>query len=131
MAYLVPWHHFFNKSFLSYDFLQNGNYLVLSFICYLGDMLDAAGGAESSTVTRVRSEWKRSRELLPLLTTKAKILNFGYLIFFWIDITPTNSEEKGFLKNTKNLSANTFFSSKITFSGQNHHLKLVSPVILV
>ena len=34
-------------------------------------MLDAGGGAESSTVTRVRSGWKRFRELLPLLTTKA------------------------------------------------------------
>ena len=39
--------------------------------CYLGDMLDAGGGAESSTVTRVRSGWKKYRELLPLLTTKA------------------------------------------------------------
>ena len=70
MSYLVPWHHFFNKSFLSCDFLQNGNYLVLSFICYLGDILDAGGGAESSTVTRV-SGWKKFRELLSLLTTKA------------------------------------------------------------
>ena len=39
--------------------------------CYLGAMLDAGGGAESSTVTRVRSVWKKFRELLPLLTTKA------------------------------------------------------------
>ena len=28
------------------------------------------GGAESSTITRVRSGWKKIRELLPLLTTK-------------------------------------------------------------
>ena len=34
-------------------------------------MLDAGGGANSSTVTRVRSGWKKFRELLPLLTTKA------------------------------------------------------------
>ena len=33
-------------------------------------MLDAGGGAESSTVTRVRSGWKEFRELLSLLTTK-------------------------------------------------------------
>ena len=31
----------------------------------------SGGGAESSTVTRVRSVWEKFRELLPLLTTKA------------------------------------------------------------
>ena len=41
------------------------------YICYLDDMLNAGGGAESSTGTRVRSGWERFRELLPLLTTKA------------------------------------------------------------
>ena len=34
-------------------------------------ILDAGGGAESSTVTRVRCEWNKFTELLPLLTTKA------------------------------------------------------------
>ena len=33
---------------------------VVDKFCYLGDMLDAGGGAESSTVTRVRSGWKKN-----------------------------------------------------------------------
>ena len=51
--------------------LAGSNLEVVDKFCYLGDMLDAGGGAESSTVTRVRSGWKKFRELLPLLTTKA------------------------------------------------------------
>ena len=47
---------------------------VMDRFCYLGDMLDACGGAESSTITRIRSGWKKFRELLPLLTTKATSL---------------------------------------------------------
>ena len=52
--------------------------------------------------------------------------NFEFWVptFFWIDITPTNSEEKEFLKNNKNSDFSalfylpTAFFSKITFSGQ-------------
>ena len=51
--------------------LAGSNPEVVDKFCYLGDMLDAGGGAESSTVTRVRSGWEKFRELLPLLTTKA------------------------------------------------------------
>ena len=50
--------------------LAGSNLEVVDKFCYLGDMLDAGGGAESSTVTRVRSGWKKFRELLPMLTTK-------------------------------------------------------------
>ena len=49
--------------------LAGSNLEVVDKFCYLGDMLDAGGGAESSTVTRV-SGWKKFREFLPLLTTK-------------------------------------------------------------
>ena len=49
--------------------LAGSNLEVVDKFCYLGDMLDASGGAESSTVTRV-SGWKKFRALLPLLTTK-------------------------------------------------------------
>ena len=38
--------------------------------CYLGDMISADGGAEQSSVTRIRSGWKKFRELLPLLTSR-------------------------------------------------------------
>ena len=51
--------------------LAGSNLEVVDKFCYLGDMLDAGGRAESSTVTRVRSRWEKFRELLPLLTTKA------------------------------------------------------------
>ena len=51
--------------------LAGSNLEVVDKFCYLGDMLDAGDGTESSTVTRVRSGWKKFRELLPLLTTKA------------------------------------------------------------
>ena len=53
--------------------LAGSNLEVVDKFCYLGDMLDAGGSAESSTVTRV-SGWKKFRELLPLLTTKANSL---------------------------------------------------------
>ena len=33
-------------------------------------MLGAGGGAETSTVARIRSGWKKFRELLPLLTSR-------------------------------------------------------------
>ena len=46
--------------------LDGSNQEVVDKFCYLCDMLDAGGGAESSTVTRVRSGWKKFRELLPL-----------------------------------------------------------------
>ena len=41
--------------------LAGSNLEVGDKFCYLGDMLDAGGGAESSTVTRVRSGWKKFR----------------------------------------------------------------------
>ena len=39
--------------------LAGSNLEVVDKFCYLGDMLDAGGGAESSTITRVRSGWKK------------------------------------------------------------------------
>ena len=51
--------------------LARSNLEVVDKFCYLGGMLDAGGGAESSTVTRARNGWKKFKELLPLLTIKA------------------------------------------------------------
>jgi hypothetical protein len=34
-------------------------------------MLDAGGGAECSTITRVKCNWQKLRDLLPLLGSKA------------------------------------------------------------
>ena len=43
---------------------------VVASFCYLGDMLSAAGGGcELSTTTRVKTTWKKFKELLPVLSS--------------------------------------------------------------
>ena len=42
---------------------------VVASFCYLGDMLSAAGGCELSTTTRVKTTWKKFKELLPVLSS--------------------------------------------------------------
>ena len=42
---------------------------VASF-CYLGDMLSAGGGCEITVTTRLKTAWKRFRELLTVLTSR-------------------------------------------------------------
>ena len=37
---------------------------------YLGDMLSAGGGCEITVTTRLKSAWKKFRELLPVLTSR-------------------------------------------------------------
>ena len=41
---------------------------VVASFCYLGDMLSAAGGCELSTTTRVKTAWKKFKDLLPVLS---------------------------------------------------------------
>ena len=53
--------------------LANCELQVVDKFCYLGDMIDASGGAES--ICRLQCGWKKFRDLLPLLTTKAVPLN--------------------------------------------------------
>ena len=43
---------------------------VVAFFCYLGDMLSAGGGCEIAVTTRVKTAWKKFRELLPVLTSR-------------------------------------------------------------
>ena len=43
---------------------------VVASFCYLGDMLSAAGGCEVSTTTRVKTAWKKFKELLPVLSSR-------------------------------------------------------------
>ena len=38
--------------------------------CYLGDVIGACGGAEESVIERVRSGWKKFRELLSISTSR-------------------------------------------------------------
>ena len=43
---------------------------VVASFCYLGDMLSAAGGCERSTTTRVKTFWKKFKDLLPVLSSR-------------------------------------------------------------
>ena len=42
---------------------------VVAFFCYLGEMLSAAGGCELSTTTRVKTAWKKFKDLLLVLSS--------------------------------------------------------------
>ena len=43
---------------------------VVASFCYLGDMLSAAGGCELLTTTRVKTAWKKFKDLLPVLSSR-------------------------------------------------------------
>ena len=43
---------------------------VVASFCYLGDMLSAASGCELSTTTRVKTAWKKFKELKPVLSSR-------------------------------------------------------------
>ena len=43
---------------------------VVASFCYLGDMLSAAGGCELSTTTRVKTAWKKFKDLLSVLSSR-------------------------------------------------------------
>ena len=43
---------------------------VVAPFCYLGDMLSAAGGCELSTITSVKTAWKKFKNLLPVLSSR-------------------------------------------------------------
>ena len=43
---------------------------VVASFCYLGDMLSAGGGCEMAVTTRVKTAWRKFRELLPVLTSR-------------------------------------------------------------
>ena len=43
---------------------------VVASFCYLGDMLSAAGGCKLSTTTRVKTAWKKFKELLPVISSR-------------------------------------------------------------
>ena len=43
---------------------------VFASSCYLGDMLSAADGCEPPIITRVKTAWKKFKELLPVLSSR-------------------------------------------------------------
>ena len=42
---------------------------VVASVCYLGDMLSAAGGCELSTTIWLKTAWKKFKELLPVFSS--------------------------------------------------------------
>ena len=51
--------------------VEGETYEVVTSFCYLGDMLNADGGVDLAVNARVRSGWRKFRELMPFLTSKA------------------------------------------------------------
>ena len=47
-----------------------GKLEVVASFCFLGDMLSAGGGCEIAVTTRVKTAWKKFRELLPVITSR-------------------------------------------------------------
>ena len=45
--------------------------------CYLGDVLNGEGGSSMASINRVRSGWKKFRELSGVLTNKKVALRLG------------------------------------------------------
>ena len=43
----------------------------LLLFCYIGDMIEAQGGAGAGLIARIRRGWSKFRELLPLVTSRA------------------------------------------------------------
>ena len=48
---------------------------IVKQFCYLGDMLNCSGGADSAVTTRVRCGWGKFKELAPFLTSKGPSLH--------------------------------------------------------
>ena len=49
--------------------------------CYLGDMINANGGADSAVAARISAGWKKFREMLPFLTNKAVPLTLKVKVY--------------------------------------------------
>ena len=64
------------------EFLLDGSNLeAVSIFCYLGDMIGDNGGCFDATTARIKSAWKKFRELLPILTNRGISLKTRGSIF--------------------------------------------------
>ena len=61
-----------DKKSLVFD--QNVEFEFVDMFCYLGDMIDAGGGAELSSRMRVRCAWSKFGELSSILTSRGASL---------------------------------------------------------
>ena len=72
--------------------------------CYLGDMLSADGDADAAVEARIRIEWNKFRQLVPLLTnrdgiyrrliSKSAFMQFLAILTF---LHSWNNESQGYL----------------------------------
>ena len=64
-----------NKDRIKDLVLDNGEVIEgVGQFCYLGDVLNGEGGASMVSINRVRSGWKKFRELSGVLTIKKVVL---------------------------------------------------------
>ena len=54
----------------SVDIGASANLEVVDKFCYLGDMLSVDGDADAAVEARIRIEWNKFRQLVPLLTNR-------------------------------------------------------------
>jgi len=54
----------------SVDIGASANLEVVDKFCYLGDMLSVDGDADTAVEARIRIEWNKFRQLIPLLTNR-------------------------------------------------------------
>ena len=59
-----------NSGIAEFDLGDGTKFACVKTFCYLGDMLNGEGGADSAGVARVRCAWKKFRELSCMLTRK-------------------------------------------------------------
>jgi len=58
------------------DIGASANLEVVDKFCYLGDMLSVDRDADAAVEARIRTEWNKFRQLVPLLTNRE-----GYMIY--------------------------------------------------
>ena len=59
-----------DSGIVEFDLGDGTKFACVKTFCYLGDMLNGEGGADSAGVARVRCAWKKFRELSCMLTRK-------------------------------------------------------------
>ena len=62
--------------------LENGEVLGVRKFCYLGDMLNGEGGSSLASISRVRCDWKKFRELSAILTSKKVALRLKEKVYW-------------------------------------------------
>jgi len=55
---------------VSVDIGASANLEVVDKFCYLGDMFSVDGDADAAVEARIRIEWNKFRQLVPLLTNR-------------------------------------------------------------